>query len=158
MTLFDPEYTARLKTAVNTMESELRNVYRERAHLVGFLTTLFPSHFGHTDPSTPDYGVATVDTPAGQMAWHIHNDDADVIPAQATNTDVIAYDGHSTEEKYARLRDLTAQMDETHTPEPEPEPTPPGGAAAPAPEHDPAPQVPAPTEPAPADDDEKSAA
>lgn len=144
------------QTPIETLEAELKAVYRERAHLVGFLTTLFPSHFGHTDPSTPDYGVATVDTPAGQMSWHIHDADADVIPDQAKQTEPIEWDGHSTEEKYARLRDLTAQMDETHTPEPEP--TPPGGAAAPAPEHDPAPQVPAPTEPAPADDDEKSAA
>lgn len=143
------------QTPVETLEAELKALYRERAHLVGFLTTLFPSHFGHTDPSTPGYGVATVDTPAGQMAWHVADADADVIPDQAKQTEPIQWDGHSTDEKYARLRDLTAHMDETHTPQP----TPPGGAAAPA---EPEPAAPLPATDATVeladDDDEKSAA
>jgi hypothetical protein len=62
----------------------LRAVYRERAQLLAYFAT------------RPEHRAAL--TPAGQMTWHIHQDDH-----------AWEWDGHSTDEKYRRLRTLTAR-------------------------------------------------
>ncbi|WP_406501545.1 hypothetical protein OHA04_27400 [Streptomyces sp. NBC_01590] len=83
-------------------------LYRERAHLVALLAALHPSHIGHTDPNLPDWAVVTVETPAGQMTWHIAERDMDLFThVQPTNRIYRGWDGHTTKEKYARMRDLT---------------------------------------------------
>jgi hypothetical protein len=104
VSLFDP---SEWKLKVETLEQELRSVYRERAHLVAHLASLYPHSFAHTDSSTPGWPVATVETPVGQLSWHIAPEDTDVFP-NAPTTNGLPWDGHSTEEKYARLQQLTA--------------------------------------------------
>lgn len=42
------------------------------------------------DPADPDWPIAYIDLPTGQVSWH--------VPAYRT-----IYDGHSTEEKYGRI-------------------------------------------------------
>jgi hypothetical protein len=93
---------------VNTAaEAATMSVYRERAHLVAFLTTLYPSVGAYNDPDEPDYMVVYVETPVGQMAWHIHPDDADLFDGLQIVEDHV-WDGHTTEEKYRKLRNFTA--------------------------------------------------
>lgn len=158
MTLFDPhEWQLR----IDTLESELRNVYRERAHLVAHLASLYRSHLGDTDQTTaPDWPVVTVETPTGQMAWHVHAGDTDLFHPLVKSSEPIPYDGHSTEQKYFRLRQLTqANHDGPGAPTP-------AAAAVPDPQDDdtdPAPADtatpdPAPADPADTDDDGKAAA
>lgn len=90
-------------------EQERDGAYRERAHLVALLAALHPSHIGYTDPVAVDWLVVTIETPTGQMSWHIAERDRDLfehvrlVPAVYN-----VWDGHTTEEKYARLRRLTA--------------------------------------------------
>ncbi|MFD6531559.1 hypothetical protein [Streptomyces sp. NPDC060184] len=92
----------------NEVEAATDAVYRERAHLVAHLAALHPSHIGHTDPAAPEYAVLTVETPAGQMTWHIAERDMDLFAhVRATADTDPVWDGHTTDEKYARLRDLT---------------------------------------------------
>lgn len=77
-------------------------VYRERAHLVAHLAAVYPSCIGYTDPAEPDWAVVTVSLPTGQACWHVAPGDMDLfgfVPA----SDAELWDGHSTEEKYARL-------------------------------------------------------
>ncbi|MER6103599.1 hypothetical protein ABT115_15075 [Streptomyces sp. NPDC001832] len=82
--------------------------YRERAHLVALLAALHPSHIGHTDPAAPEWAVVIVETPAGQMSWHIAERDMNLFThVQPTNRICRGWDGHTTDEKYARMRDLT---------------------------------------------------
>jgi hypothetical protein len=89
-------------------EVERDGAYRERAHLVALLAALHPSHIGYTDPAAIDWLVVTIETPTGQMSWHIAERDRDLfehvrlVPAVHN-----VWDGHTTEEKYARLRRLT---------------------------------------------------
>lgn len=83
------------------------SVYRERAHLVAHLAALYPSHIGPNDPTAPDWAVLTVEAPTGQMSWHIAPSDMDLFEHVPTTTAERDWDGHSTEEKYARLRALT---------------------------------------------------
>ncbi|MFE7105602.1 hypothetical protein ACFU98_10745 [Streptomyces sp. NPDC057575] len=82
--------------------------YRERAHLVAHLAALHPSHIGNTDANLPDWAVVTIETPAGQMTWHIAERDMDLFThVQPTNRICRSWDGHTTDEKYQRMRDLT---------------------------------------------------
>jgi hypothetical protein len=76
------------------------DIYRERAHLVAFLTRLFPA-FRWTDEREPHYPVIAVETQAGQMSWHVHPDDMELF---AHVTEEGHWDGHTTEEKYERLK------------------------------------------------------
>lgn len=80
-------------------------VYRERAHLVAHLATIYPSTIGYHDPTEPDWAVVIVDTPSGQMSWHVAPDDMDLF-RHVHRSEINTWDGHSTDEKYERLRRL----------------------------------------------------
>lgn len=80
-------------------------VYRERAHLLALLATHYPSHI-QPDPVEPDWPVLYLDLPTGQAAWHIGERDLGLF--QHVRTDVYEpWDGHTTDEKYARIAELT---------------------------------------------------
>lgn len=86
-------------------------VYRERAHLVAHLAALYPSVIGYNDPAEPGWLVVYVKTPEGQLSWHISESDADLFGHVTFGnlvTPQVTWDGHTTDEKYARLRRLTA--------------------------------------------------
>lgn len=87
----------------------LNAAYRERAHLVALLAAEYPSHIGHNDPFAPDWAVVTVELPTGQACWHISADDMDLFEhVPPTPHYVRGWDGHTTNEKYRRIRELAA--------------------------------------------------
>lgn len=90
--------------------NEALNVaYRERAHLVALLAAVYPSQLRENpDPDYPDWPIVYIQTPTGQMSWHLSPADVELFPHVKFGTDA-EWDGHSTEEKYARMRHLTAQ-------------------------------------------------
>ncbi|MCX5431897.1 hypothetical protein OHU11_30060 [Streptomyces sp. NBC_00257] len=93
---------------LDALYDQLDATYRERAHFVAHLASLHPSHIGHTDQNLPDWAVVTIETPAGQMSWHIAPRDMDLFTrVQPTNRICRGWDGHTTNEKYQRMRDLT---------------------------------------------------
>lgn len=73
------------------------DVYRERAHLVAH-----PSTIGYHDPNEPDWAVVIIDLPTGQASWHVSPDDMDLF-GHVQRSEANTWDGHSTEEKYARI-------------------------------------------------------
>jgi len=77
-------------------------VYRERARLVAYLARVHPAVW-HTDD--PDWPVVYISTPAGQLSWHINRLDLDLFPP-LPSVDSSPWDGHDTDEKYARLHRL----------------------------------------------------
>lgn len=84
-------------------------VYRERAHLVALLATLYPSTIGPHDPNWPEWSVVIIDLPTGQASWHVAPTDLDLfrhVTPSVKNT----WDGHSTDEKYERIRRLIGSM------------------------------------------------
>lgn len=84
------------------------NVYTERAILVAHLAAIYPSHIGYTDPDEPDWPVVIIETPTGQMSWHIAPDDVHLFEhVMETDRMCRGWDGHSTTEKYRRLAELT---------------------------------------------------
>jgi hypothetical protein len=82
--------------------------YHERNMLVAALSKVFPSslekHIG--DDWDPGWGwVVFIDLPTSQVSWHIHDSELplfDHLPRLQGRT----WDGHTTEEKYARLAAL----------------------------------------------------
>lgn len=108
-----------LELQLATREQELRAVYRERAHLVAHLASEYQSSLDYSDPDTPDWAVVIVQLPTGQLSWHIAPDDVDLFAPLALHDKAMVWDGHSTEEKYARLDALTAaNWDGTGVPNP----------------------------------------
>ncbi len=102
--------------------------YSERNQLVGALSKLFPASL-ERHPIDEEWEddwrwIVFIDLPAGQVSWHIHDDELDLfdhLPRSAGRL----WDGHGTEEKYSRLAALTP---------PDPAPSAPGSApSAPAP-------------------------
>lgn len=98
---------ALMQIAVDENQRGLREVYRERARLVAFLTSIYSCYIGYTDPDEPEWAVVMVYTPAGQMSWHIAAEDMDLFDGRACDG-VGDWDGHTTEEKYQRLEQLGA--------------------------------------------------
>jgi hypothetical protein len=156
-----------LELQLATAQQELKAVYRERAHLVAALAALMPGTLSYADPSTPEWAVLTLDGggEGEQLSWHIAPEDLDLFPHMPVTEEGLAWDGHSTEEKYERLRAMTAVMAEMTSalslaglpslfaamadeveenagdPEPKPEPEPEHDQAAPEPAPKPGPSA-----------------
>jgi hypothetical protein len=82
--------------------------YRERAHLTAHLAAGYPSVLVEgADPSAPDWPVLFVELPTGQVSWHISPDDVGLFRhvrrTMAGMPDAPVWDGHTTDEKYARV-------------------------------------------------------
>lgn len=87
------------------------DVYRERARLVAHLAALYPAHAGFNDPADPEWMVVTVETPQGQMSWHVAPGDQGLFNhVRRTKPTDRPWDGHSTPEKYDRLSRLTQDV------------------------------------------------
>ena len=80
------------------------DLYSERAHLVALLAT---EHQGvyKEDPENEGWILVYVDLPTGQASWHIHPEDRALFTGVRFAPDV-EWDGHTTEVKYARIREL----------------------------------------------------
>ena len=80
------------------------NAYRERNQLVALLSTLFPSGKAKTAIEGWDeawHGCVYIDFPWGQASWHYHTDDEWMFAHLQPYTK--AWDGHTTEAKYAAI-------------------------------------------------------
>ncbi|MFE4527132.1 hypothetical protein ACFRMO_08030 [Streptomyces anulatus] len=90
-------------------ETKEPDVYTERAHLLAVVVALFGGVLSYTDPLTPGWPVLYVESPAGQLSWHIHPDDVwlfDQVPV----VDDYPWDRHSTATKYRRVRALVHDL------------------------------------------------
>lgn len=86
----------------------LDDVYTERAHLVALLATLFPAYKTPAlDIDEPGWWLVYLYVGEQQMSWHFGPVDAHLIAnvkaVPATDWRV-QWDGHTTEQKYARMR------------------------------------------------------
>ncbi|MFE3206307.1 hypothetical protein [Embleya sp. NPDC059237] len=86
-----------------------RSVYRERAELIADLAARWPSVLVTSAPDLPEYAIVHIHPPTGPMSWHIHPDDVplfDHVRRVGADHPRAQWDGHSTGEKYDRLRAL----------------------------------------------------
>ncbi|MFE5871629.1 hypothetical protein ACFQ6V_23695 [Streptomyces roseifaciens] len=111
-------YEEQLRQQLTAVEAERDAVYRERAHLIAHLAALHPSHIGYTDPNAPDWAVVIIEAPTGQLSWHIAERDLPLFEhVEPTNRICRGWDGHTTEEKYERLRQHTRHLSGCRAPE-----------------------------------------
>ena len=92
------------------MEARKDAAYLERNQVVAALAKCFPSGIARTAIegwSEDWHGCVYIDLPTGQASWHFHDSHAylfDGLPPYQGK-----WDGHTTEEKYARLAALKTQ-------------------------------------------------
>jgi hypothetical protein len=92
-------------------EAERDKAYSERARLVAYLAACYPSEIVPAESDSGAWFLVFVTTPAGQMSWHLHEDDLDLFePLLNAPETGIEWDGHSTEQKYERLAELTDRI------------------------------------------------
>lgn len=81
--------------------------YRERDQLVALISSIWPSWLGRHEGEWQDAwrNIVYVQTPAGQLSWHIHDSEMPLFDHLAFDASK-PWDGHTTEEKYERIRKL----------------------------------------------------
>jgi hypothetical protein len=92
---------------------DIDNLYRDRAHILSLLALHYPACIAHSDQANPDWPVLMLETPTGQMTWHLAARDLDLFPHVRREPDAEAaaqaYDGHTTADKHRRITDLTGR-------------------------------------------------
>jgi len=82
------------------------DIYRERSYLVAFFARCYDSYLAEPQDAEPGFSRCVyVQTREGQLSWHIADSDLDLFEGMPKQ-DVANWDGHTTEEKYERLKDL----------------------------------------------------
>lgn len=100
-----------LATEVNELREERDKAYRERARLVAYLSAIYPAELAPAESDSGAWWLVFVETPAGQMSWHLHEDDLELFPHLLNRPETgVEWDGHTTEVKYGRLARLTGAL------------------------------------------------
>jgi NAD(P)-dependent dehydrogenase (short-subunit alcohol dehydrogenase family) len=90
--------------------------YRERAHLVAFLAAIYPAVIAPAaDVDEPGWQLVYIDASGWQLSWHIAPADAELfqhVPRVPADHSVAQWDGHTTEQKYDRIRRVIAMITE----------------------------------------------
>lgn len=110
-----PKKTAETLLALGWLPpGALNHAYSERAALVALLASAYPAVIAV--PGDPAWPVVYIDTPAGQLSWHLSSADAAAmfphVPVVETTDPRAHWDGHDTPTKYGRLAEL-ARMTRT---------------------------------------------
>jgi hypothetical protein len=93
--------------ALRDMAARKDAAYYERNQVVAALAKCFPSGVARTAIegwSEDWHGCVYIDLPTGQASWHFHDSQAHLFAGLPAYTK--PWDGHTTEEKYARLAAL----------------------------------------------------
>lgn len=85
-------------------------VYAERNRLVAALSHLFPTNIG-LDPNEPEWPVILIESPAGQISWHITLDERHSLFAHIYDESG-KWDGHDDAEKWRRVAAIRARAQE----------------------------------------------
>lgn len=85
--------------------------YTERNRLVAALARIGGwTVWTGIDSDAPGYVVVYVETPKGQLSWHVKEDEARALfPHFAFENVGGVWDGHTTDEKYRRVAALTQE-------------------------------------------------
>jgi hypothetical protein len=96
---------------INDLTAERDAAYRERAHLIALLATHYPAVITTADDVDEEgWQIAFLTIGGHQATWHISPRDADLfghVDITDSADPEAQWDGHSTEEKYERIRQLT---------------------------------------------------
>jgi hypothetical protein len=106
-------FSAHISAERQPVSDEATNrAYWERNQLVAALSRWYPSYVTLAPDTLPDenWHIVFIETPAGQLSWHVHASEMghfahldDIAPGRP-------WDGHTTDEKYERLRAIAPQV------------------------------------------------
>ncbi|MFB7907669.1 hypothetical protein ACFC1T_14650 [Kitasatospora sp. NPDC056076] len=92
-------------------EAERDGAYHERAHLTAWLATTHPAVITPaTDTDEPGWQLLYLTVGGRQLSWHIHPRDAELyahVEHVQSDDPRAQWDGHTTEQKYAAIREMT---------------------------------------------------
>jgi hypothetical protein len=95
---------------VGELRRQKDSAYAERDRLVAALSKVFPAHLARhvgEEPWEHDWrNVVCIHLPAGHATWHIH--DSELPWFTHLDMEAAHWDGHGTEETYARLAALSS--------------------------------------------------
>jgi hypothetical protein len=95
---------------IAALTAERDGAYRERAHLLAWLATHYPAIMVPAlDLPEAGWWLLYITAPTGQLSWHISPRDAGLLAhVQRVEPDDprAQWDGHTTEQKYDRIRAL----------------------------------------------------
>lgn len=99
--------TAAWEARERLAQQQIAVVYNERSHLIAYLAAIHPSVLVPA-PDAPGYSLVYITLPegAGQISYHIHPNDLYLFDRTA-RFEEWKWDGHTTAEKYRRLRHAT---------------------------------------------------
>jgi hypothetical protein len=90
--------------------AERDGAYRERAQLLAELAARYPAVLAPApDVDEPGWTLLYLTLPTGQASWHVHPRDRDLfghVELVGPGDPRAQWDGHTTEEKYARIAAL----------------------------------------------------
>lgn len=95
---------------IQELEEQKDNAYYERNQLVVALSKIFKSYLGFHPKEDKEWEddwrvIVFIELPTGQATWHIHDSERKYFEHLDFRSEA-KWDGHSTEEKYNRLRDI----------------------------------------------------
>ena len=101
---------------LETLRSSKDTAYHERNCLVAALSKLWPAHLAHHSAEDETWErdwmtIVCIHAPVGQLTWHIHDSETPLFAHLAFGDS--HWDGHTTEEKYARLAALSLSAAES---------------------------------------------
>jgi hypothetical protein len=109
------------KQRAQQAEAERDGAYRERAHLLAWLTTHYPAVMAPAlDLDEAGWWLLYITAPTGQLSWHISPRDAGLlthVQRVEPNDPRVKWDGHATEQKYERVMTLVADLAQRCGPE-----------------------------------------
>lgn len=104
----DHHRLARLLVSVREGETASKDrAYTERNRLVALIASLYPSSLERHDDADKSWEddwrwIVFIDLPTGQASWHIHDSHLPMFD-HVQRFAGRKWDGHTTEEKYARI-------------------------------------------------------
>jgi hypothetical protein len=108
--------------AAEKAESERDGAYRERAHLLAWLATRHEAVLAPaSDVEEPGWQILYLYATAWQMSWHISPRDAELfehVERVAADHPRAQWDGHTTEQKYAHMRNYVRALHRSALAEP----------------------------------------
>jgi len=106
------EDVAKLRAELAGETASKNRAYLERNQLVAALSRILPAHLMRHTPDDPIWEgdwrwIVCIEGPTGQMTWHIHDSHLPLFAHLKKKPN--NWDGHTTDEKYARLEKFNAE-------------------------------------------------
>jgi hypothetical protein len=106
-----PDASSITDDQLDQLYTERDGAYRERAQLLAWLAAIHPAVLASApDVAEPGWQILYLTAGGHQLSWHIHPRDAELfahVEQVAADDPRAQWDGHTTDEKYQRIRALS---------------------------------------------------